>query len=139
VKRAVAAFVTVAAALALAWAAGPRGCGADDRSPEGAVRAFIAAARAGDEEALWELLSPATRARVSEAAVAAGDRAGESHRYRPLDVLDVGSGEGHYAPTDIVAREIEGDRVTVDVLGPNRRDAIEVVKVDGRWKIDLRF
>lgn len=138
-RRAVSAGVTVAAAVGLAFAVGARGCSREeDRSPVAAVRAFVTAARAGDEAAVLEMLAPASRARVVEAAQAAGDLAGGMRRYGPLEVFD--ATEGGYAPTDVVARAAAGDRVTVDVLGPNgHRDAVETVRVDGRWRIELSF
>jgi hypothetical protein len=58
------AAALLAATLLLAAAAG---CGRDDgSSPEGAVRALIASARAGDRLAVYQRLGPRTRARIEE-------------------------------------------------------------------------
>jgi hypothetical protein len=134
------AVVTVAAAVALAWAVSGKGCGESDASPEGAARAFVAAARAEDKAALWELLGPATRARVSAAAAAATDKVGGARRFAPLDVLDVAAPESTYVPSDIVVRETHGATAVVDVLGPEgRRDSLRMVAVGGKWRVEIEF
>jgi len=137
-RSAVGALVTAAAAAALAWAVGGRGCGETDASPVGAARAFVAAARAEDKAALWELLGPESRKVVTAAAAAATDKVGGARRLGPLDVLDVGARAGTYAPTEIVLRDSDGTGATVDVLGPEgRRDSVHVVQVGGRWRVEL--
>jgi len=135
VATVVATFVAVGA---LAWAVGLRGCGEPDGTPVGAVRAFVAAARAEDKAALWELLGPESRKVVTAAAAAATDKVGGARRLGPLDVLDVGARAGTYAPTEIVLRDSDGTGATVDVLGPEgRRDSVHVVQVGGRWRVEL--
>jgi hypothetical protein len=138
-RHAASAIVTAIAVAALAWALGvPASCGDPDASPEGAVRAFVAAARAEDKAAVWELLGPATRRAVTEAAAAATDKVGGAGRFGPLDLLDVAAPAGSYRPGEIVLREEEGAAAVVDVLGPEgRRDAVKVVRVDGRWRVEL--
>lgn len=135
------ALITLTAAVALNWGAVSRGCAARDAAtPEGAARAFIAASRAADKEVMWALLGPATRARLGEAAVAATERVGGARRYQPLDVLDVAVSDTTYAPTDVLARDVHGDRGFVDVLGPDgHRDVLTVVRVDGDWRVELDF
>ncbi len=133
-------MVTVAAAVALAWAVGGRGCGDSDATPEGAARAFVAAARAEDKAALWDLLGPATRARVTAAAAAATEKVGGARRFAPLDVLDLAAPEASYVPTDVVVREVRAGAAVVDVLGPeNRRDTLNLVEVGGRWRVEIGF
>jgi hypothetical protein len=139
-RRLVGAAVTAAAAVALAWAVGGKGCGESDSTPEGAARAFVAAARAEDKAALWELLGPATRGRATAAAAAATEKVGGARRFAPLEVLDVGAPESTYVPTDIVLREVRGANAFVDVLGPEgRRDTLQLVEVGGRWRVELEF
>jgi len=135
----VAPFVATFVAIgALAWAVGLRGCGEPDGTPEGAVRAFVAAARAEDKAALWELLGPDSRRVVTAAAAAATDKVGGARRVAPLDVLDVGARAGTYAPSEIVLASSDGASATVDVLGPEgRRDGVHVVQVGGRWRVEL--
>jgi len=102
------------------------------------VRAFAAAARAEDKPGVWELLGPATRRAVTDAALAATDKVGGEGRVAPFDVLDVAAPAGTYAPAEIVARDVDDTTAIVDVLGPEgRRDAIKVVRVQGRWRVEL--
>src|SRR5262249_4398778 len=110
VATVVATFVAVGA---LAWAVGLRGCGEPDGTPVGAVRAFVAAARAEDKTALWELLGPESRKVVTAAAAAATDKVGGARRLGPLEVLDVGARAGTYAPSDIVLRDSDAASATV--------------------------
>jgi hypothetical protein len=129
--------VTALAAGALAWALGVRG-GAPDETPVGAVRAFVAAARAEDRAAVWELLGPATRKTISDAAAAATDKVGGARRFAPLDVLDVAVPETSYVPVEVVLRDEAGASATVDVLGPSgRHDSLRTVLVDGKWRVEL--
>src|SRR5262249_50465159 len=103
-RRLIAAAATVGAAVALALAVSGRGGAVGDGTPAGAARAFVAAARAGDRRAAWELLGPRTRARVEAAAQAATEKVGGARRYGPLDVLDVAAPERTYEPTALVVR-----------------------------------
>jgi hypothetical protein len=65
---------------------------------------------------------------------------GGARRFGPLDVLEVGAPESTYAPKDIVVREEHGSGAVVDVLGPEgRRDTLQLVKVDGRWRVEIAF
>lgn len=141
-RRTASAIATAVAVVALAWTVGLRGCGDADATPEGAVRAFVAAARAEDKAALWELLGPESRKAVTAAAAAATDRIGGAQRLAPLDVLDVAAPARSYAPNDIVVRDSDGQKdgatATVDVLGPEgRHDSVRVVKVGGHWRVEL--
>jgi hypothetical protein len=137
-RRTASAVATAVAVAALAWALGVRGCGDAEGTPEGVVRAFVAAARAEDKAALWDLLGPESRKAVEAEAKAATDRIGGSQRLAPLDVLDVAAPARSYAPGDIVLRDSDGHSATVDVLGPEgRHDSVRAVKVGGRWRVEL--
>ena len=137
-----AAVATVTVAAMLAVASSGRGCAVGDGTPAGAARAFVTAARAGDKRATWELLGPRTRERVIATAQAATEKVGGARRYGPLDVLDVTAREQSYEPTDVVVRtkSDDGDAAVVDILGPaGRRDVLDLVRVDGRWRVELAF
>jgi hypothetical protein len=97
-RGAIAAAASALAAIALAAAVLGRGCGVAPPGPDAAVKSLVQAARAGDREAVWVMLSPATDLRV-------------------------------------VSRD--GDRAVVELGGPTGRARIDVVRIDGRWKIDL--
>jgi hypothetical protein len=126
-------------AVALAVAIAGRGCGADDDSPVGAVRAFISAARAGDSDAIYSLLGPRTRAYLEDSARTATDYAGGSRRFAHTELLRVSdAGSDRRPPRDVLLRDRDGDRAIVDVVSADGvRSPIEVVNVDGGWRIEL--
>lgn len=133
-RRAIAAAATAVAAVALAAAVAGRGCGSEDDTPVGAVRAFAAAARAGDREAMFELLAPATQARLEDAAGRASNLV-SARRYLPQDMISLaGPGE----PRSFELRSEAGGRAVVDAIDDRGgRTSIELVEVDGRWRIEL--
>lgn len=138
-RRVVAAIASAAAALSLALAATGRGCDAGDTSPEGAARAFVGAARAGDVEGVFALLGPKTRARLEKEAESATDKAGGARRFGPLDMLEVGPPPSE-VPVEVVLRERRGDTALVAVLGPDgRHDVLTAVRVGAAWRIELDF
>jgi hypothetical protein len=112
------------------------GCGGA-RSPEGAVRALAEAAESGDRDALWALLGPATRARLSADA----DRAKAAAGRREIvarDLLAAGWSPPRWraAGFDVIART--GDRATVEVRGAaHERETVTCVVVDGKWQVEL--
>jgi HEAT repeat protein len=139
-RRVVAAVVTATVAIALAAVATGRGCAPVDATPDGAVRAFVSAARSGDRKAAWALLGPATRARFEAAAEGATEKVGGVRRFAALDMLDLGASETTYVPSDYQVLSHGGGEASVEVLGPGgRRDVVRTVRVDGRWRIELDF
>jgi len=134
-RRGVALGATALAAVALAAAVGGRGCGGADRTPDGAVRAFAAAARAGDRETMLELLGPKTRAWLADSAARGGRMVGGSHGWSAVDLIGTGPTSG---AARIAVRSQGGGVARVDVVDEqgNRSD-LEVVEVDGRWRVEL--
>ncbi|MGZ3430177.1 MAG: hypothetical protein ACXVCV_26185 [Polyangia bacterium] len=124
-KRLCVAVVLVAAA-----------CGGT-RSPEGAVRALAEAAESGDREALWALLGPATRARLSGDADRAAQAAGR-RELGPKDLVAAGWSPPQWRAVDFDVLTRAGDRATVEVRGPgHERETVNCVLVDGRWRVEL--
>jgi hypothetical protein len=139
-RRVIAAVVTATVAIVLALVATGRGCSPVDATPDGAVRAFVSAARSGDRKAVWELLGPATRQRLETAAEGATEKVGGTRRYTALDMLDLGASESTYVPTDFRIGTAGGDAARVQVSGPGgRRDTVRAVRVNGRWRVELDF
>ena len=139
-RRVIAAVVTAAVAIALALVASGRGCSAVDASPDGAVRAFVSAARGGDRKAAWALLGPATRARLEAAAEGATEKVGGTRRFVALDMLELGASESTYVPGDYRVLAQRGGEASVEVSGPGgRRDVVRAVLVAGRWRVELDF
>ena len=120
-RSTLAGVASALAAMAVAVAVAGRSCRVDDAGPEVAVRDFVAAAKANDRETVFALLSPTTRARLEDQA---------------KDLLSIGSFEG-VAPTDITVVEEQGDRAVVYVASIAGKARIELVRVDGLWRIDV--
>jgi hypothetical protein len=126
VKRALALVVVLVAAA----------CGGA-RSPEGAVRALAEAAESGDRDALWALLGPATRARLTTDADRAAQAAGR-RELGPRDLVAAGWSPPHWRAVDFDVLTRAGDRATVEVRGPgHERETVSCVLVDGQWRVEL--
>jgi len=136
-RSTVAAVASALAAMALAAAVAGRSCRVTPPGPEVAVREMLQAAKTGDRETVFLLLSPATRTRLEAEAKRATDLVGAATRYSAKDLVSIGSSDGVPAPTDITVIEERGDRAIVEVVSPAGRSRIELVKADGRWTIDL--
>ncbi|HZJ68058.1 MAG TPA: hypothetical protein VFD36_31360, partial [Kofleriaceae bacterium] len=91
----------------------------------------------GDRDAVFDLLTPATRDRLDAEARRATDLVGASQRYTARDLISIGSSDGVAEPTDITVIEERGERAVVEVVSPTGRARLELVKHEGRWRIDL--
>lgn len=136
-RSTVAAVASALAAMALAAAVAGRSCRVTQPGPEIAVREMLQAAKTGDRDIVFSLLSPHTRERLETEAKRATDLVGAAVRYSAKDLVSIGSSDGIAPPTDITVIEERGDRAIVEVVSPAGRARIELVKVDGRWLIDL--
>jgi hypothetical protein len=136
-RSTVAAVASALAAIALAVAVAGRSCRVTTPGPEVAVRDLLAAAKAGDRDAVYELLAPATRARLEAEAKRATDLVGASVRYTAKDLISIGASDPGATPTDITVIEERGDRATVEIVSPNGRARLALVHDDGRWRVDL--
>jgi hypothetical protein len=136
-RSTVAAVASALAAMAIAAAVAGRSCRVSQRGPEAAVRDMLQAARTGDLDTVFELLSPRTRARLEAQARHATDLVGGPARFTAKDLVSMGSSEGVPAPTDItILDELDG-RAVVEVVSPAGRSRIELVRVGSRWLVDL--
>lgn len=136
-RRVWAAAVSAIAAVALAVGVVGRGCRVEEPGPDTAVRSMLAAASAGDRKAFWALLSPDTQAKLEEKAQRATELGGSNVRYVALDLISIGSTEEVPPPTEINVLERHGDRAVVEIVSAAGRARLDVVQVDGRWRIDL--
>lgn len=136
-SRAIAAAATAVAAIALAATMLGRGCNVASPGPDAAVRGLLQAARTGDRKAVWRLLSPDTQRALEARARAATDLVGSSTRYTALDLISVGGSDAVPPPTEVRVLSRTGDRAVVEVGGPSGRSQLDLVRIDGRWKIDL--
>jgi hypothetical protein len=123
--------------MALAAAVAGRSCRVTQPGPEVTVRDVLAAAKAGDRDAVYELLGPATRERLEAEAKHATDLVGGAVRYAAKELISIGSSEGVPDPTDITVIDEGTDRATVELVSPGGRARLSLVQVDGRWRIEL--
>ena len=89
------------------------------------MRGLLQAARAGDRQAVFELLSPATQQRLEDRARQATALVGASVRYRPLDLISIGSFDDAPSPSDLQVVEDTGERATVSVETNGGTERIE--------------
>ena len=112
------------------------GCGGA-RSPEGAVRALTEAAEAGNRDAVWALLGPATKKRLEADAARAAQAAGR-RELGPEDLIAAGWAPPRWRPAELDVIGRNGDHATVEVSGPrHQRETIACVRVDGQWRVEL--
>jgi hypothetical protein len=133
----VAAVASALAAMALAAAVAGRSCRVAPVGPEVTVRDLLQAAKTADRDAIFELLTPATRARLDSEAKRATDLNGAAVRYTAKDLISIGASDGIAPPTDITVIEERGDRAIVEIVSPTGRARLELLKSEGRWRVDL--
>jgi hypothetical protein len=136
-RSTVAAVASILAAMALAVAVAGRSCRVSQPGPEVTVREMLQAARTGDSELVWELLSPETRDRLTAQAKRSIDFVGATVRYNPKDLISIGGSEGVPPPTDITVVDEHGDRAVVEIVSSAGRWRMSLLKIDGRWRVDV--
>jgi hypothetical protein len=124
--------------LAGGWLLAGACSGRDEgNSPESAVQALIASARAGDRLAVYQRLGPRTRGRIEEQLHSAR-KTGGTRMLRPEDLVTVG-----WVPP---AWEAAGTRVTrndkteaeVEVYSAaGDRQTVQVVREGKSWRVEL--
>jgi hypothetical protein len=136
-RSTIAAVASALAAMALAAAVAGRSCRVTQPGPEATVRDLIQAAKTGDRDTIFELLTPETRARLDAEAKRATDLVGGAVRYTAKDMISIATGDPGAAPTDITVIDERGDRASVEIVSPAGRAQLELVRVDGRWRVDM--
>jgi len=136
-RSTVAAVTSALAAMALAIAVAGRSCRVTQPGPEMTVRDLLHAANTGDRETVFQLLDPATQARLEAEAKRATDLVGATQRYAAKDLISIGASEGVAPPTDITVLEERGDRATVQIVSPAGRSLLQLVRIAGHWRVDI--
>ncbi len=132
-----AAVASALAAMALAAAVAGRSCRVSQPGPEVAVRDMFQAAKTGDRDTVFELLTPATQAHLELEAKRSTDLVGATIRYTTKDLISISTSDDAVAATDLTVLDESGDRAVVEVVSPAGRARVDLVKIDGRWRIDL--
>lgn len=135
-RTTIAAVTSAVAAAALAVGVAGRSCAVSSPGPEAVVHDLLSAAKAQDKHAVFNLLSPSTQQRIEERARRATDLVGSSTRFKAIDLLSIGSSEAP-PPTDITTVEQLGDRATVEIVSPSGRSRLSLIRLEGRWLVEL--
>jgi hypothetical protein len=122
--------------MALAGAVAGRSCQVTKPGPEVTVRDLLQAAKTGNRDLVYELLTPATRARLEAEAARATDLVGAATRYTAKDLISIGTSEDA-PPTDITVIEQRADRAVVEIVSPAGRSRLQLFDIEGRWRVDL--
>ena len=122
-----AAAVSGVAAIALAAAVVGRSCQVTEAGPDEAVRDMFRAAKAGERQVVFELLTPATQQRLEALAQHATGLAGAARRFSALDLVAITRSEEFAPPTDITVIEERGDRAVVEIVSERGRSRVDLV------------
>lgn len=136
-RSTIAAVASALAAMALAAAVAGGSCRVTQPGPEMTVRDLLQAARTGDRDLVFELLAPATRARLESEAKRATDLVGAATRYTAKDLISIGATDATSTPTHITVIEERGENAVVEVVSASGRARVELRKVGGRWRVEL--
>jgi hypothetical protein len=136
-RSTIAAVASALAAMAVAAAVAGRSCRVSQPGPEAAVRDMLQAAKTGDLDTVFDMLAPGTQARLEVEARRATDLVGASIRYTAKDLVSIGASDNIATPTDITVIEELEDRAIVEMVSPAGRSRMQLVKIDGRWKIEI--
>lgn len=136
-RSTIAAVASALAAMALAAAVAGGSCRVTTAGPEMTVRDLLQAARTGDRDLVFELLAPATRARLEAEAKRATDLVGAATRYTAKDLISIGASDASSTPTHITVIEQRGEHAVVEVVSASGRARVQLLKIDGRWRVEL--
>lgn len=136
-RSTLAAVASALAAMALAAAAAGSSCNVTKPGPEVTVRDLLQAARTGDRDLVFELLAPATRAKLEAQAKRATDLVGAATRYTAKDLISIGAFDAAATPTHITVIEERGDHAVVEIVSAAGRSRVELQRAEGRWRIEL--
>jgi hypothetical protein len=139
VRRGLLGRAARALGLAAALLAAVPSCGGrdDGSSPEAAVRSLIAAARAGDRQAVYQRLGPRSRAHIQE-LLSSSRKTGATRILRPEDLVTVGwvPPAWEYAGTRLLGRHGGEAEVEVYSAAGDRQSVRTIREADG-WKVEI--
>ncbi len=116
------------------------GCTAGDRSPVGAVREFLKqSSMLNSDQAVFDLLGPKTRARLEQVAGKTTTLMGGRRRVTAAKMFLLGLADPPYKVGKITLQRKQGDRAWVKLEDKKKKytEIWQLVKVDGRWRIEL--
>jgi len=109
----------------------------EGKSPEGAVKLLIAAARSGDPTTVFQRLGPRTRARI-ESLQESTRRTGGRLVTRPEDFLATGWAQPAWEMAGTRTLREEGASAEVEVYSATGdRHTLSLVREGAEWKVEL--
>jgi hypothetical protein len=109
----------------------------EGRTPEGAVKLLVAAAKGGDRGAVFQRLGPRTRARL-EALQEGTRRTGGRLVTRPEDFLAAGWAQPAWELAGTRILREEGSSAEVEVYSATGdRHTLSLVREGAEWKVEL--
>jgi hypothetical protein len=109
----------------------------EGRSPEGAVRLLVSAARGGDRAAAFQRLGPRTRGRI-EALQQATKHTGGRLLTKPEDFLSVGSANPAWEVAGMRTLRRDDSSAEVEVYSATGdRHTLSLVREGPEWKVEL--
>ncbi len=123
-------------------------CGAKkvDSSPVGTVKQFVGASLVANTQkrhrGLYKLLGPRSQARLKASADRATAAAGSERKYAPHEMLSASfrpMAKGNWTPKrfKLVSKSADTARVAVHGEKKGQVQIVTLVKVTGRWRIEL--
>lgn len=126
----------IGAAVMLATIAG---CALSDNSPEGAAKQFVRAVAMRDGPRMFEMLAPEAQTKLKKMAELATAQTSGRRRFKPEELLAAGLDQPRYRLSRVQVEKVSGDRATVALLSAHakERESLELIKIDGHWRIRL--
>ncbi len=111
--------------------------GGGAKSPQGAVRLLISAARAGDRPGVYQRLGPRTRERIASLQAATRRTAGRVP-LRPESFLSAGWAPPAWEPAGMRTLRRDRDSAEVEVTSAaGDRHSVTLVREAQEWKVEL--
>lgn len=126
-------------ALALAAALATTACPSRERTPEGAVKAFLQAVEVGRLNKVYEMLDPGSQKRLQDLAKMAEDQTGGRRKTKPEEMLVAGMAKARFRPGEMktLTEDAHVARVKVHSGDKKRHEIFTLNRHEGRWRVVL--
>ena len=107
----------------------------DCSTPKATANSLLAAAKAGDKDAIGACFSAETRKKLAEMARAMAEAAKAEPGTKSTDMLDAMIEHIGKTKTEFGEEKITGDKATLGVTSDGKKDTIQLIKEGGAWRI----
>ena len=129
-------------ALALAATCLWGGCGREDSTPEGAIKAFMTAVASIDSDKAYALLASATRKELTTLAAQANRHTGGRQQLKPVDMFLLGLVQVRHDVSEVEVISLDEKEARVRLTSDDKEPVSEELtlkKEDGAWRILLKL